>query len=90
MDTSKRIEISVEDFSQLMHNGGIKTVSLTLSSLNYLVPCILKACVKQGNEDFVIDFLKKFPYTDAEISEYIEKVKESIVKDSSTKESLEK
>lgn len=90
MDTSKRIEISVEDFSQLLHKGGIKRISFTLSSLDYLVPCILKACVKQGNEDFVIDFLKKFPYTDAEISEYIKKVKETIVKDSSTKESLEK
>lgn len=90
MDTSKRIEISTEDFGQLLHNGGIKRISFTLSSLDYLMPCILKACVKQGNEDFVIDFLKKFPYTDAEISEYIEKVKESITKDSSTKESLEK
>lgn len=90
MDTSKRIEISLEDFGQLMRNGGVKRISFTLSSLDYLVPCILKACVIEGNKDFVIDFLKKFPYTDAEISEYIEKVKESIAKDSSTKESLKK
>lgn len=90
MDTSKRIEISLEDFGQLMRNGGVKRISFTLSSLDYLVPCILKACVREGNEDFVINFLKKFPYTDAEISEYIEKVKESIAKDSSTKESLKK
>lgn len=90
MDTSKRIEISVEDFTQLLYNGGIKRISFTLSSLDYIVPCILKACVREGNEDFVINFLKKFPYTDAEISKYIEKVKESIAKDSRTKESLEK
>lgn len=90
MDTSKAIEISVEDFSQLLYNGGIKRISLTLSSLNYLVPCILKACVREGNEDFAINFLKKFSYTDTEISEFIEKVKESIAKDSSTKESTEK
>jgi hypothetical protein len=85
MDTSKRIEISVEDFTQLLYNGGIKRISFTLSSLDYIVPCILKACVREGNEDFVINFLKKFPYTDAEISKYIEKVKESIAKDSRTK-----
>lgn len=90
MDTSKRIEISVEDFTQLLRNGGIEKISFTLSSLNYLVPCILKACVREGNEDFVINFLKKFPYTDTEISEFIEKVKESIAKDSTTEESLEK
>ena len=90
MDTSKRIEISVEDFIQLLHNGGIEKIGFTLSSLNYLVPCILKACVKEGNEDFVINFLKKFPYTDTEISEFTEKAKESIAKDSITEESLEK